>query len=47
MPKLDKAERREKQRRKARLGMQVSNRSLKSVIMPVIGKKAREAKEKK
>lgn len=45
MPKLDKAERREKKQRKARHGMRVSNRSLKSVILPIIGKKAQPKKE--
>ena len=40
MPKLDKAERREKQQRKARHGMVVTNRSIKTVILPTIGKKA-------
>ena len=41
MPKVDKAERREKQQRKARHGMVVTNRSIKTVILPVIGKKAK------
>lgn len=45
MPKVDKAERREKQRRKARLGMRVSNRSIKTVILPAIGKRAKPKKE--
>lgn len=44
MPKVDKAARREAQQRKARHGMVVSNRSIKSTILPVIGKKAKEAK---
>lgn len=46
MPKLDKAKRREARQHKARHGMRVSNRNLKSVILPLIGKKA-ETKEQK
>jgi hypothetical protein len=46
VPKLGKAERRERQQRKARHGMRVSGRSLKSTILPVIEKKAKEAKAK-
>ena len=45
MPKLEKAERRDRQQRKARHGMRVSNRNLKSVILQVIAKKAKEAKQ--
>lgn len=44
MPKVDKAERREQQQRKARHGMVVTNRSIKSTILPTIEKKAKEAK---
>lgn len=40
MPKLDKAERREKQQHKERHGMVVTNRSIKSTILPTIQKKA-------
>jgi hypothetical protein len=40
---IDHAERREAQARKARRGMQVSNRSLKTVVYPTIIKKAKEA----
>lgn len=45
MPKVDKAERREKQQRKARHGMVVTNRSIKSVLLPLIGKKAQPKKK--
>lgn len=45
MPKLDKAKRREARQHKARHGMRVSNRSMKSVILPLIGKKAQPKKE--
>lgn len=44
MPKPDKAARRDAQRHKARHGMRVSGRSIKSVILPLLGrdKKARK-----
>lgn len=45
MPKVEKAERREKQQHKARHGMRVTNRSIKSVLLPLIGKKAQPKKE--
>lgn len=44
MPKLDKAQRREAQQHKARHGMRVTNRSIKTVILTTIGKKAKEQK---
>lgn len=44
MPKVEKAERREKQQHKNRHGMRVSNRSIKTVILTTIQKKAKEAK---
>lgn len=41
-----KAERREQQRRKARYGMQVRGRSIKSVLLPLIGKKAKKGNDR-
>ena len=47
MPKPEKAARREAQQRKARQGMQVTNRSLKTTILPVIAKKAQPKEQPK
>lgn len=41
---IEHAERREAQARKARHGMQVSGRSIKTVLVPVIIKKGKAAK---
>lgn len=41
------ADERDRKRRKGRYGMQVSGRSIKSVLLPVIGRKSREAQERR
>ena len=41
--KLDKAARREAQQHKAKHGMRVSSRSLKTVLLPLLAKRAKEA----
>lgn len=45
MPKVEAALRRDAKKKKDRAGMQVTNRSIKSVLLPLIGKHSREARE--